>query len=84
MDARCRDCGSTRVMPAQLVERFGGAAEVASVQVLGAPAALLFKDPAKVPLVALVCAECGRVELRVSVEDARLLQEKHRKASFLG
>jgi hypothetical protein len=76
MDAPCRACGSTKIVPAAQVWDQGQHSDhQLKVAVAGNPDALIFKDRAMARLTARVCGECGYAELYA--QDPRALYRKY-------
>ena len=77
--SKCLHCGSVKIIPnVSLLDHYGdvGAfAKEAEVQIHGEPSAWFFRDTVAGKLVADICGECGRAELRVG--NFRELYEKH-------
>ena len=78
----CLRCGSEKSIDrVPLLDYFGDAGILqrqASVNVQGAPEALLFKDISSGKLSVQICGDCGHAELWVS--DFRELYEKYEKS----
>jgi hypothetical protein len=78
----CTHCGSGKIIPGvSLLDHYGDMghrSDEARAQVLGAPEAWIFTDPAEGRVSLDVCGECGRAEVRV--HNARELWEKYQRS----
>lgn len=76
---QCPKCGSSKIIPeARVVDQGEYSNGHLCVEICGAPDAVIFKDRLRGHLTAIICGECGHVELQV--ENPHALYEKYRQS----